>query len=210
MATDEIVRGRQCRNASFARHSENRSESGVVSGLAARVTTPLTLASDTGGFEAMAGPAPGVRLSQGLHQSSRASLRNGPVCPQGPTGTAPCAVPPLASRVCGSLGRGGQGRWTLGTAGHKRIDGGRRHCANYYSVIIRSSISGIACSTYPLLNASRSTNAAAARQMAALAWGYLRPSRALASASERSRPASRSASPVTTARMNARSSSAVS
>ena len=41
MATDEIVRGRQCRNASFARHSENRSESGVVSGLAARVTTPL-------------------------------------------------------------------------------------------------------------------------------------------------------------------------
>ena len=27
MATDEIVRGRQCRNASFARHSENRSES---------------------------------------------------------------------------------------------------------------------------------------------------------------------------------------
>ena len=44
--------GRQYRNASFARHSENRSESGVVSGLAARVTTPLALASDTGGFAA--------------------------------------------------------------------------------------------------------------------------------------------------------------
>ena len=42
------------------------------------------------------------------------------------------------------------------------------------------------------------------------ACGYFKPSRALASARDSSRPASRSARPATTARMNARSSSAAS
>ena len=52
VATDKIVRGRQYRWSSLARHRKILPPSGALSGAAARVTTPLTLASDTGGFAA--------------------------------------------------------------------------------------------------------------------------------------------------------------
>ena len=52
--------------------------------------------------------------------------RTSPVttCPQGTTGAASYAAPPLASRVSGSLCRGGQGLWTLWTAGDVGIGEG--------------------------------------------------------------------------------------
>ena len=70
-------------------------------GTAARVTTPLALASDTGGFASAQAPRQAFACHRRLHQMALAHLRSGLTCPQGSTGTAPRAVPPLASRVSG-------------------------------------------------------------------------------------------------------------
>jgi hypothetical protein len=76
---------------------------------------PRYAASDTGGFASVqaqrqACACHGACLD-GFDQAFGTAT-----CPQGSTGPAPSAGPPLATRVHGSLCRGGQGLWTLWTA----------------------------------------------------------------------------------------------
>ena len=78
------------------------------------------------------------------------------------------------------------------------------------SSINRSPTSGTSCSAYHCLSCSRSDTADSAKRIVTRGMGYFRPSRFFASVRETSLPASRSASPVTTARMKTRSSSAAS
>ena len=78
------------------------------------------------------------------------------------------------------------------------------------SSINRSPTSGTSCSAYHSLSRSRSDTADSTKRIVTRGMGYSRPSRFFASVRETSLPASRSASPVTTARMKTRSSSAAS
>ena len=127
MTTDKSLQWRQSKNASFARHSENRTEWRVVSGFAARVTTPLALASDTVGFAAWLSQ----RQAIAWHRASRSMAR---VCLQG-------EIPLMEAHFCDALCRG---RKRSVDCVNERVyfvqKGGRSRqivylCANYYSVI---------------------------------------------------------------------------
>jgi hypothetical protein len=115
---------------------------------------PRFAASDTGGFAAVlalrqACVCHGACLDGVDHAFGTAT------CPQGSTGPAPGAGPPLATRVHGSLCRGGQGLWTLWTGGLEGCASAFvRGVADYYSVIIRNWEASLAwlqiCVTRPL------------------------------------------------------------
>ena len=156
MATDEIVRGRQCRNASFARHSENRSESGVVSGLAARVTTPLALASDAGGFAAWQARRQAFACHRVCINRLGRAFGTVPSAPRGPPAPRHARSRPWrrAFRVARPWRAGPVDAGDSGSQKDRRRTTALRrllHCnnssgttasghhANYYSVIIRSS-----------------------------------------------------------------------
>ena len=111
-----IGRGRQSTNASFARHRENRPCNRADSGSAARVTTPLALASDTAASRRSSpgarhspvtgaaskrfrGPAERIHLPTGVH---RHRARRGPALGDA-SSMARFAVAGRACGLCGQL-----------------------------------------------------------------------------------------------------------
>ena len=60
----------------------------MVSGIAARVTTPLTLASDADSFATSQAQRQDYACHRASHQAAPTRLRIDTTCPQGPTGTA--------------------------------------------------------------------------------------------------------------------------
>jgi len=102
---------------------------------------PRFAASDTGGYAAVQAQRQACAC-HGTCQDGFDWAFGTTTCPQGSTGPAPGAGPPLATRVHGSLCRGGQGLWTLWTAGWECYGGDFvRSAADYYSVIIRGALS---------------------------------------------------------------------
>ena len=120
VATDKIVRGRQYRWSSLARHRKILPPSGALSGAAARVTTPLTLASDTGGFAAWQARRQAFACHRACINRLGRPLRNGPVYPPGAHRHRALRGPALGVARLGSLGRGGQGRLDAGDSGSQK------------------------------------------------------------------------------------------
>ena len=118
VATVKIDRGRQYKNTKSCRNHEIQSQTRVVNGIAALVTTPLRLLV-TRAPSGQASHVPGIRLSQGLLAIVGADLRNVDSCPLGSTGAAERG-PALGTRVGGSRCRGGQDlgtQWTTNFLG---------------------------------------------------------------------------------------------
>ena len=114
VATVKIDRGPQCKNTKPGCNRKIQSQTRVVNGIAALVTTPLRLLV-TRAPSGQASPAPGVRLSHGLRLKADAVIRAHIPAQPGSTGAAE-RCPALGTRVCGSRYRCGQGMWTRWTA----------------------------------------------------------------------------------------------
>jgi hypothetical protein len=143
VATGKSVDWRQSNNASFARHSENRPQDRVVSRSATRVTTPLALASDTGGFAAWQPLRQDFACHRASHWMTRARLRSGSTCPQGPTGIALERDPALGD--ASFRARFAVAGKACGLCGQLDLDcrcDFVRPAVDYYTVIICLSLSG--------------------------------------------------------------------